>query len=149
MFKLASFILINFFFSFSTAAIAACAMFVPCCPDGTPVGPSGLCSSCQMKKTCGSSPPQQSSAGNCVRQTQVGSTNIWEYKNFCDRSVAATITRTCIASNAQTAGTKRSIVIVVPPNSTHQFDRRQFQNFCESIAGNTNSEGVSSQYFTN
>lgn len=148
MFKLASFILINFFFSFSTAAIAACAMFVPCCPDGTPVGPSGLCSSCQMSKTCGSSTSQQSSAGNCVRQTLVGAMNTWEYTNSCNRAVAATITRTCLASGGQNTGAKRSVVVVIQPNSTYQFDRRQFQNFCEAIAGNTNSEGVSSQYFT-
>ncbi|OZT31375.1 hypothetical protein CHQ89_04100 [Acinetobacter baumannii] len=152
MFKLAAFSLINLFLSFSTSAIAACALFVPCCPDGTPVGPSGVCSSCQLSKSCGSSSSssssQQSSAGNCVRQTQVGATNTWEYSNSCNRAVAATITRTCLASGGPNVGAKRSVVVVIQPHSNYQFDRRQFQNFCETIAGNTNSEGVSAQYFT-
>lgn len=136
-------------------ARAGCGMWIPCCPDNTPVVGSS-CSPCQMNKTCGKSNPQSSSAsggaggnaGRCVRQTEIGSSNIWKYTNTCSRVVSATITRRCDASDLAHAGRSKSVSVVFGANETQNFNRRErFGDFCSTLAGNTNSESVTSQSF--
>lgn len=126
-----------------------CGMWIPCCPDNTPVGPSGQCSACQMAKNCpagGANQPK--SAGNCVKQSHFSSGNIQQYSNSCDRGVDAKITRQCIASDPQTTGKQKSSTIYVPAHSTVDFDQQKhFSGFCVGIAGNSYTEGVAEQWF--
>ena len=147
----------SIFISFASAsdASAGCGMWIPCCPDNTPVVGSS-CSPCQMNKTCGKSNPQSpgasggagGNAGRCVRQTEAGSSNVWKYTNTCNRAVNATITRRCDASDAVHAGRSKSVTVAFGANETQNFNRRdRFGDFCSTLAGNTNSESVTSQSF--
>lgn len=126
-----------------------CGMLIACCPDNTPVGPSGQCSACQMAKNCpagGSNQPK--SAGSCVKQSYLSSGNIQHYSNSCDRGVDAKITRQCIASDPQTTGKQKSSTIYVAAHGTVVFDQQKhFGGFCVGIAGNSYTEGVSEQWF--
>lgn len=103
-----------------------------------------------MSKSCGagSAAPKKTSAGSCVRQTLVGAVNIWEYTNTCGRTVEARITRRCDASDSATAGKKKSVPLIFAAKQTIKFDRtKHFGGFCTTLAGNSNSEYVESQYF--
>ena len=99
-------------------------------------------------------PPTQSGgnerrpAGTCVKQTMIGAVNIWHYTNTCSKAVEATITRTCTVSDPSTAGRSRSVTVVIGGGETLRFDRQQyFGGFCEALAGNSSTEGVTEQYF--
>lgn len=115
--------------------------FITCtCPSSHPKQEKGRCWLGQV--------PVYGSANGCVKQSTVGASNIWEYTNTCDRAVEATITRRCIASDSATAGKTRSVIINVAAKDIYKFNRNQFfSGFCESVAGNTNEEGVTSQIF--
>ena len=138
----------------SASSASACGMWIPCCPDKTPrVGDT--CSACQMSKTCGREVARSASSGGgggdaagCVRQTEIGSSNIWKYTNTCNRVVVATIIRRCDVSDAAHAGRSRSVSVVFGANETLHFNRQEkFGNFCSTLGGNTNAEGVTSQTF--
>jgi hypothetical protein len=131
---------------YSPFAWPKCAMWIPCCPDGTPVQ-GEYCTDAQMGKGPKASKKVEA-ADNCVRLTRGGAANVWQYKNFCGRTVAAKITRHCRASDASTAGQSRSVTELFGANEVREFNRQnKFGNFCSVLAGNTNEESITAQHY--
>lgn len=91
----------------------------------------------------------QAVAENCVKSSLIGPINIWKYTNTCNKPVWATITRFCKVSDASTSGQKKEVEISFRPNETFEFDRRiYFHGFCDAIAGNASTEGVTSEVYS-
>lgn len=130
-------------------ANSACGMWIPCCPDGTP-RMGDLCTKCQMEKNCGKpgATNQLQSAGNCVVPVDINASDVWVYRNNCQRNVQIKFTRRCMASDPSTVGKVRSVFITFGSGETRRINtKNEFGGFCSVLAGNTNSDFIEAQYF--